>query len=78
MNLQKRLETNHMTRTHFNRFESYYLLYVDPTRNNAKSMKCPQNTLRVFIQYNEVQDKFHYRTDHECSEGRRSIPLLFL
>jgi len=44
MTLQKRLETNHITRTHFNRFESHYLLYVGPNLNNANSVKCPQNT----------------------------------
>ena len=49
MNLRKRLETNHITRTHFNRFESHYLLYVDPTLNHANAVKCPQSILRIFI-----------------------------
>ena len=39
MNLQNRLET----RTHFNRFEPQYLLYVAPILNNANAVKCPQN-----------------------------------
>jgi hypothetical protein len=49
MNLKKHLEIHHITRTHFSRFESHYLLYVDLNLNNQDTVKGLQNILRVFI-----------------------------